>query len=397
MKRIGFLIIGILLSWLARHPAIPAAAANEESAPQSGTVLCLPGIYAIDPQYCLPLGPSEVRTQNAQQGYILPLPPLPANKPDRALVGVPFRYAMLKDNEPTPVYESMEDARARNNPVSTIVPGELRYIAYLDSVDTDNSGKPNYFHLTSGGWISVNSVATRISAVPWFQGLTFQQTPHNSFGWIVPLNPTAETKRTPGNQTDDNTGHLLTEYDLVQIYATQTIGNEEWSMIGPDEWLKSSLIGRVTPNTTPPEGVTNDRWIEVNLYEQTLAVYDHLQLVFATMVATGLEPFWTQPGLFQIYNHLDSTLMRGAFEADQSDFYYLQDVPWTMYYDDARALHGAYWRTRFGFPQSHGCVNLSPGDAHWLFNWAHVGDWVYVWDPSGKTPTDPSVYGAGAP
>ena len=84
--------------------------------------------------------------------------------------------------------------------------------------------------------------------------------------------------------------------------------------------------------------------------------------------------------------------MSGAFEADRSDFYILEDVPWTMYYDKARALHGAYWRTAFGFPQSHGCINLSPIDAHWLINWANEGEWVYVWDPSGVTPTDPDYY-----
>jgi lipoprotein-anchoring transpeptidase ErfK/SrfK len=183
----------------------------------------------------------------------------------------------------------------------------------------------------------------------------------------------------------------------VQIYAAQKVGDEEWFLVGPDEWLEASLIGRVVPNTRPPEGVTNGRWIEVNLFEQTLAVYDNSQLVFATLIATGMKPFWTRPGLFQIYSRLESTLMRGAFEADQSDFYYLQDVPWTMYYDEARALHGAYWRTRFGFQQSHGCVNLAPGDAHWLYNWAKEGDWVYVWDPSGETPTDPSSYTVGAP
>ena len=87
--------------------------------------------------------------------------------------------------------------------------------------------------------------------------------------------------------------------------------------------------------------------------------------------------------------------MTGAFEADRSDYYYLDKVPWTMYFDGARALHAAYWRTMFGFPQSHGCVNLSPGDAHFLFDWANEGDWVYVWDPSGQTPTDPSKYGEG--
>ncbi len=90
--------------------------------------------------------------------------------------------------------------------------------------------------------------------------------------------------------------------------------------------------------------------------------------------------------------------MSGAFEADRSDYYYLEDVPFTLYYDGARALHGAYWRYNLGYPQSHGCVNLAIIDAHYLFDWAKDGDWVYVHDPSGVTPTDPKLYqGGGAP
>jgi len=45
-------------------------------------------------------------------------------------------------------------------------------------------------------------------------------------------------------------------------------------------------------------------------------------------------------------------------------------VPWTMYFDDQIALHGAYWHDGFGFRRSHGCVNLTITDAHWLFHWA---------------------------
>ena len=48
-----------------------------------------------------------------------------------------------------------------------------------------------------------------------------------------------------------------------------------------------------------------------------------------------------------------------------------------------------------GFPQSHGCVNLTVGDSRWIFDWAQEGDWVYVWDPSGKTPVDPNAYTQG--
>jgi lipoprotein-anchoring transpeptidase ErfK/SrfK len=126
-------------------------------------------------------------------------------------------------------------------------------------------------------------------------------------------------------------------------------------------------------------------------------VYDNQRLVFATLISTGVEPFWTRPGLFPIYQKKELENMSGAFEADRSDYYYLENVPWTMYFDKSRALHGAYWARSvyFGYQRSHGCVNLSVGDSHWLYNWAREGDWVYIHDPSGLTPTDPAKYGEG--
>jgi len=162
-----------------------------------------------------------------------------------------------------------------------------------------------------------------------------------------------------------------------------------------NEWVDRINIRQIVFNSTPPEGVENGRWIEINLYEQTLAVYENGNLLFATWIATGADPYYTQPGLFQIYDKKPLDTMTGAFEADRSDFYYLENVPWTMYFDQSRALHGAYWHAWFGYPQSHGCVNLSVGDSHWLYDWANVGDYVYVWDPTGLTPTDPELYTQG--
>jgi lipoprotein-anchoring transpeptidase ErfK/SrfK len=203
-----------------------------------------------------------------------------------------------------------------------------------------------------------------------------------------------QSKRTPGDEVNDYTGHVFKNYEPVPVYNVQRVQDTDWYLVGPDEWLPQRLVVRVIPNTTPPQGVTGDRWIEVNLLEQTLAVYDKRQLAFATVIATGAEPFWTKPGMFQIKQKLASTVMRGALDGG-GDAYYLEDVPWTMYYDGARALHGAYWRSKMGYPQSHGCVNMTVGDSRWLFDWAVEGDWVYVWDPSGKTPTDPNLYSSG--
>ncbi|MBW1898417.1 MAG: L,D-transpeptidase, partial [Deltaproteobacteria bacterium] len=71
-------------------------------------------------------------------------------------------------------------------------------------------------------------------------------------------------------------------------------------MIGPDEWLDARTVGQVYVDEPKPEGITGDRWIMVNLFEQTVAIYENNQLVFATLTATGLDQYMTRPGLFKI-------------------------------------------------------------------------------------------------
>jgi len=356
------------------------------------TPLCLPGIYLQDPGNCLPAGPSTYLTQLGQRGMSLPLAPLPAMQADPSLAQIDMHYGQIVNNN-APVFATVDDAsKGRRQNAIEQINAEFAYIAYKE--DMVINGKR--FYNTDKGWMTANDVS-RIGALPRFQGLVFSRTPINSFGWVLGyLNPEpVQTKRTPGYKGEDYTGHQLNDYDVVQIYGEEQVDENTWYMVGPDEWVPERVIARVIPMTNPPEGLTGDRWIEVNLYEQTLAVYDQRKLVFATLIASGAEPFWTKPGLFQIYEKHEMTPMRGAFSADGSNGYYLEAVPWTMYFDEARALHGAYWRAKLGFQQSHGCINLTVGDAHWLFNWANTGDFVYVWDPSGQTPTDPSLYTSG--
>lgn len=394
MKRAGIVVLSILVVLTVFPGPTPAVAESTAKNPQNhSTALCPPDVYLTSPTDCLPLGPSDYLTRMASYGITLPLLPLPATRVDLAQGTVPYNYIRLAE-ESNPVYASLEDARANNNPVRFIDPGKLKFASYATAEPTSGGNKPHFYQLDSGEWVAA---ASRWSPYNRFSGLIFQQTPVNSFGWVLPFKEGTRTKMTPGLKQNDFTSHQLTQYEIVQIYGKQKIGSLTWYMIGPDEWVDETAIGRVDINPISPKGVDNQRWIEVNLKEQTLAVYDQDQLVFATLIATGQDGAWTRPGLFHIYKKLDSTVMSAAFAADRSDFYYLDDVPFTMYYDEARALHGAYWRAFMGYTQSHGCVNLTLADAHWLFNWANVGDAVYVWDPSGKTPTDPSAYGAGAP
>lgn len=390
MKTLLKFIIGFMLLGSALFIAKPAKASPEF---RPAPTLCPPGVYQFSAIDCLPAGPSEYLTHYAKTGIVFPIQKIPGIKPDPNLNYVPYQYGLVRTPN-APVYGSIEDAlKARKKNAIRRIESGFSYVSYLEETYID--GKRLYM-VDPGGWMTANDVI-RVTA-PVFQGLEFAKTPPRPFGWVLTyLSPTpyVETKRTPGFAANDYTGHYLKNHEVVWVYETREVNGVEWSMIGPDEWIEHKVIAKVIPNPTPPQGVDNGRWIEVNLYEQTIAVYDNYELVFATIIASGLEPFWTRPGLFQIYEKLESTPMSGAFEADRSDAYYLEDVPWTMYFDEARALHGAYWRANLGFPQSHGCVNLSIGDAHWLYNWANIGDFVYVWDPSGKTPEDPSLYTKG--
>ncbi|UCE00644.1 MAG: L,D-transpeptidase [Chloroflexota bacterium] len=391
VNRILLLNIFLLLTLFTLPISASAQEADYESSNSAGEILCLPGDVYQSGNGCAMLGPSAYLSRMQHLGISFPLQPLNGKNPDPALTYVDIRYGeVVRQN--APVYASLEDAVKKGSVVRKI-DSPYSFISYTDEAVID--GK-RYYMVDYGGWMTANDIS-RIGTPSLFQGKLFSYTPERPFGWII--FPT-ETKQTPGFDIEDYTGREVYRYQEVQIYATETIDGIEWYMIGPDEWIPENrewqrLIGRVLPNPNPPDGVNNGRWIEVNLKDQTVAVYDQGQLVFASLIASGIEPFWTRPGLFQIYEKYDSTPMRGAFEADRSDAYYLEDVPWTMYYDKARALHGAYWHNGFGAPRSHGCVNMSVGDARWLYDWADIGDWVYVWDPSGRTPTDPEQYGDG--
>jgi hypothetical protein len=134
---------------------------------------------------------------------------------------------------------------------------------------------------------------------------------------------------------------------------------------------RGSLIreshARVVRPRARPEGVgPTANWIHVDLSEQSLVAYEGDTPVFATLVSTGREGFETPTGLYRIQSKHVSTTMDNL---DGDTPYSIDDVPWTMYFHGNYALHGAFWHYTFGQVRSHGCINLAPADARWLFYW----------------------------
>ncbi len=382
----AFLFFAALLSQTAVVRAVPPTPTPTPTPAPSPTtpVLCPPGVYPADYDVdCAPWGPSAYLSHMAALGYTYPPQPLPAHPLPASWDSLPGKWyyaQVLRDGGRT-LYPSLKDAAAGTR--GRQLPPGFVYVSYYHTASYH--GKLFYLVDEEGWWMRKNDLWA--VAPSKFRGVILGRTPSHPFGWVLqPL----KTKQTPGYAREDYTHHRLNRYDIVQVYDTREANGMKWYMIAPDEWIPQRLLALVFPRQSPPEGVSGERWIEVNLFEQTLAAYEHGRMVFATLVSTGRPPFWTRPGVFHIYKKLPSTRMRGAFAADRSDYYQLDDVPWTMYYDESRALHGAYWHDYFGYRTSHGCVNLTIADAHWLYEWAHIGDTVYVWDPSGKTPLEGS-------
>ncbi|MDF1499748.1 MAG: L,D-transpeptidase [Anaerolineales bacterium] len=242
-------------------------------------------------------------------------------------------------------------------------------------------------YATERGYVRGDNVS-RLSPSP-FQGVAFKQTPARPFGWVI--SGGSCPVRTPDGERDES-APCLTRYEIIQVYDQRHVDDITWYLIGPNRWLPKESLSIVDPDPSRPEGVESDRWISVNLEQQNVAGYDSGELVYATLSSTGRDGTWTQPGAFQVWARLERDDMSGGVD---EGYYALDDVPWVLYFDQARALHGTYWHDRFGTPQSRGCVNLSIADARWFFNFAQEGSWVYVWDPSGETPTDPTLYTAG--
>lgn len=358
-----------------------AAEGEAPAAPDSGLPLCAPSRAQPDarPVGCLRLGPAGYLERMARDGITFPLPQLSYRQIAPEMSDVGYDYMVVRDDSGAsiPVYASLEDARRRRDPVDTLRTN-FSYIAYRRIVED------RYVQTVSGYWVWRGDVSP-VSSRPPFTGLVFDAPPRTDFGWAYDrVTPSTG----PGEAFPEAAGPDLLAQQVVPVYTTRRVDGVEWYSIGPDRWVSDLHLNYVQRSAGPPPGVFGERWIEINLDEQVLVVYDLGELVFATVIASGRPPLDTQPGLFNIYIKLEADVMSGATLADGSDYYYLDRVPYTMYFDGGRALHGAYWRARLGRPQSHGCVNLAIGDARWIYEWAHLGEYVYVRDfdsPAAET------------
>jgi hypothetical protein len=132
------------------------------------------------------------------------------------------------------------------------------------------------------------------------------------------------------------------------------------------EWMHIFSPGELAPLS--PNVPEEQKHIEINLDRQVLLAFEWDVLVYAARVATGQKNYESPTGWFHTFHKRPTYHMTGG--ADEFSVFDLPGVPWDSYITDGgAAIHGTYWHNDFGHPHSHGCINMAPLDAKWIYRW----------------------------
>jgi len=177
-----------------------------------------------------------------------------------------------------------------------------------------------------------------------------------------------------------------------------------------DDWVREQDAVLPTPRSVTPWGARVGRedhtglgpkdprqtWIEVSVLGGWLLAFEGTRPVFATLISAGrggipqegkntLEISATPVGTFPISGKLATVTLQAPGE------YVHSEVPWTQNFQKPYAIHSAYWHDNWGNLASGGCINVSPIDGKWLFDFTEPKlprGWHAVrWQPANGAPT----------
>jgi len=366
MRRYLFIALGLFIL-LTLSAEISAAADSPDPAVPPAHFLaaryvCVPSLIWRNPELCPTYGPGTTPYRIASIHLPDTLPELPIielpQDEDEDLL--PCTYAHVKA-VPLNIYRHPMEAAMGLPPVQTMLSGD-----WWVSVDglVEYEGQ-QWYQINEEEYVPADALA--FASPSRFQGAYFTEQPQHPFAWI---NRWVQPSVVPQGELNAAVGGFG-RYELVTIFAEERRGEEIWYLVGPDQWVEQENVSRVDVDPPPSEIGPGEKWIEVDLFEQTIAAYEGERMVYATLISSGRTGTSTPPGLYRLWSKVREGKMSNPDVEDGSPaWYFIEDVPWTMYFHEGYSIHAAFWHDAFGFTRSHGCVNLSPRDAQWFFNWA---------------------------
>jgi lipoprotein-anchoring transpeptidase ErfK/SrfK len=316
------------------------------------------------------------------------------------------------------------EIRARPDPESEVV--GLLYEDYVTPWLREVAGIRPYYSFKNQRWVEIPEGYVY---APYFQPVKnipnqpVEKLPQTSLGpgmWAEVTVPYADVSLVNEPSANSWVSSRLQQGQPLRIYYSQVFWVDR---IEKD--ASGKVVYRINPNyyggvdqllvqaeamrpinqaeLTPIHPEAADKRIRVDVTRQALSCFEGETEVFYCRVSTGatfdmygnLVDKWETPlGMHQVTRKFISLQMSGGTTGAPYD---LPGIGWTVIFATGGvAIHSTFWHNNYGDTMSHGCVNVRPEDAKWIFRWAQP---VVKSDPgmvditiSGEASTPVEVY-----
>ncbi len=210
-------------------------------------------------------------------------------------------------------------------------------------------------------WVEETTSASNDEPVPGLRNI-------NSRGDVVQVVTEGES-----GWEANNTKELVEDLLAVLPQGEGFTAQIQYDEVKTDEW-EEQLIADGAEDLAY-QAAKGEKWIDIDLSNFTTTAYEGATVVRGPVsMVPGAPGTETVTGKYEVWAKVATQTMRG----DNLDGtkYETPDVPWILYFHGGYALHGAYWRSSFGYggsAGSHGCVNMPVSEAKWFYDWASVG------------------------
>jgi lipoprotein-anchoring transpeptidase ErfK/SrfK len=148
--------------------------------------------------------------------------------------------------------------------------------------------------------------------------------------------------------------HLQTDGDITASFDQALLADRAAGTVDPDPYTYVSV------SKSLPESLT---------------LYSDGQVIYTTLVNTGIPGQDTTDGTYPVYARYTTTTMSGT-NPDGTP-YHDTGIPWVSYFNGGDALHG-FIRSSYGTPQSLGCVEMPYANAAVVWPHTPIGTLVTV-------------------
>jgi hypothetical protein len=206
----------------------------------------------------------------------------------------------------------------------------------------------------------INLTLEGAPASPWIQSLIqYNFPPRLYYGQVAWIDQVRQNNGFVEYRWNEDPGH---GYGFGDIFWADGAGLK---IITEEE------MAPISPTVDP-----NEKRIITDLTYQTLSCLEGNNEVYFCRISSGaifnaegqaVDNWATPVGDLNTHWKIISLNMSGGGSAAG---YSTPGVPWsTVIHGDGIAIHGAFWHNDFGERRSHGCINVRPDEAKWIFRW----------------------------